>query len=88
MFFLQTLSPLTCQEFCELLTKVSTEPLREKDPQLAPLYHMPMMWYRGLFRVLINKYPRHHRKFDTDDGKTNYLVSRVCSNTQICFYNI
>ncbi|XP_005109725.1 KICSTOR complex protein SZT2 [Aplysia californica] len=69
-----TLSPLSSSEFCELLEKVSTTPLREVDPQLTPLFHMPLHWYRGLFTALINKYPRAHRCFTSTDRKTQYLV--------------
>ena len=46
----------TLADFEQLLTMVERVPVTEVDPQLLPLQTMPVAWYRGLVRALVNKY--------------------------------
>ncbi|KAK3794558.1 hypothetical protein RRG08_003708 [Elysia crispata] len=68
------LTPLSSLEFCELLESVAVSPLNEIDPQLTPLFNMPISWHQGLFSVLMTKYPEAYRCFQSPDRMTQYIL--------------
>ncbi|RUS85224.1 hypothetical protein EGW08_006985 [Elysia chlorotica] len=74
------LSPLSSLEFCELLESVAVSPLDEIDPQLTPLFNMPLSWHQGLFSTLTTKYPEAYRCFQSPDRKTNYILVLNANN--------
>ena len=66
---------MTFAEFCELLPMVVCQSLYEIDPELSPIHHMPISWYQGLAKVLINKNTLEHRVFTSPDELIKYVVS-------------
>ncbi|CAH1774976.1 unnamed protein product [Owenia fusiformis] len=68
------LTKLTFIEFQELMQVVERESLRQMDPRLTPLHNMSQSWYKGLVRVLMNKYSETHRYFASPDGKVQCVA--------------
>ncbi|XP_074640655.1 KICSTOR complex protein SZT2-like [Tubulanus polymorphus] len=68
------LTKLSFTEFEEMLGMVYKEPLKSMDKRLLPLTNMPLAWYQGLIRVLVNKYPETHRNFTSADNLVQYLA--------------
>lgn len=65
---------LTYSEFRELLTLSHTEPISSGEPQLVPLLAQPVVWYQGLAKLLISRYPETHRHYSSSDGKIQYVI--------------
>ena len=68
---------MTFTEFCELLPMVTKHSLYEVDAELVPLHNMPISWYNGLAKVLINKNLHNHRIFTNQDELVKYVVSHA-----------
>ncbi|KAH8034958.1 hypothetical protein HPB51_003728 [Rhipicephalus microplus] len=72
-------------ELTELLSYVKTVPLDQVDPQLGPLLASHYGWYRGLLRVLMQRYADCHCLFVSPDNNVHYLVvtSPTCADSFI-----
>ncbi|XP_049514126.1 KICSTOR complex protein SZT2 isoform X2 [Dermacentor silvarum] len=72
-------------ELTELLGYVKTVPLDQLDPQLGPLLSSHFGWYRGLLRVLVQRYVDCHCLFVSPDNTLQYLVvmSPSCADSFI-----
>lgn len=65
---------LNYSEFRELLTLSHSEPISSGEPQLVPLLAQPVVWYQGLAKLLISRYPETHRHYSSSDGKIQYVI--------------
>ncbi|KAH7935608.1 hypothetical protein HPB52_010541 [Rhipicephalus sanguineus] len=76
---------VTFAELTELLGYVKTVPLDQVDPQLGPLLSSHFGWYRGLLRVLMQRYSDCHCLFVSPDNNVHYLVvtSPTCADSFI-----
>ncbi|KAL1485362.1 hypothetical protein MTO96_032006 [Rhipicephalus appendiculatus] len=76
---------VTFAELTELLGYVKTVPLDQVDPQLGPLLASHFGWYRGLLRVLMQRYNDCHCLFVSPDNNVHYLVvtSPTCADSFI-----